>query len=80
MFDELKDYPNIKSLLIIFHTENNTLILLSDGTIKCGDLVKNHAKSYNGKGGGRNDNARAKFENFSDSNSFIDKIKSVIIN
>lgn len=79
LLDKLKNYPYIDSLLLAILTENNTVLLLSNGTIKCGELVKSNVKAHNGKGGGRNDNARAKFSSLADANSFIEDIKSVII-
>ena len=51
----------VKKLLLIISTNDNTLLLFSDGTVNCGKLVKENASIYNGKGGGNATSARAIF-------------------
>lgn len=51
----------VKKLLLIVSTNDNTLLLFSDGTVNCGKLVKENASIYNGKGGGNATSARAIF-------------------
>ena len=58
-------------LLIMKHPETKTCLLLSSGDTKCGELVREFAPKHNGKGGGRDDNARAVFSSSSDMDSFI---------
>ena len=59
-------------LLIMINPETSTCLLLSsDDDRKCGDLVKEHAPKFGGKGGGRPDNARAMFENMQNLESFV---------
>ena len=41
----------------------------------CGELVSKNVKAYNGKGGGRADNARASFANSKDMLDFVDFLK-----
>lgn len=74
LIDNLNDYTHINKLLIAIIAEDNNVILLSNGTISCGELIKKYIKSFNGKGGGRDNNGRAKFESIDDLNSFLDKI------
>ena len=57
-------------LLIIMHPESRTAMLFSSGEYKCGALVKENVGKYNGKGGGRDDNARAVFLSEKDMRSF----------
>lgn len=51
----------VKKLLLIIAPQDNTLLLFSDGTVNCGQLVKENASIYNGKGGGNATSARAIF-------------------
>lgn len=51
----------VKKLLLIISPQDNTLLLFSDGTVNCGQLVKENASIYNGKGGGNGTSARAIF-------------------
>ena len=41
----------------------------------CGQLVSGNVKAYNGKGGGRADNARASFASSKDMMDFVDFLK-----
>ena len=51
----------VKKLLLLISPQDNTLLLFSDGTVNCGQLVKENASIYNGKGGGNATSARAIF-------------------
>ena len=58
--------------LVMAHPAVNTCLLLSsDEDRKCGNIVKEFAPKYGGRGGGRPDNARAVFENSRDMQDFI---------
>lgn len=75
LIGKLKSYPIIDEILIGIITQDNNLILASNGNISCGSLVKNNIKKYNGKGGGRDDNARGKFDDISSLKSFLGQIR-----
>lgn len=75
LIDKLKSYPNIDEIVIGIITQDNNLILASNGNISCGSLVKNNIKKHNGKGGGRDDNARGKFDDLSSLKSFLGQIR-----
>lgn len=75
IIDQLSNYKHIDSLILAIITEGCNIILLSNGTFPCGKLVKNNVKNFNGKGGGRDNNARAKFDNSNSINAFLDKIE-----
>lgn len=57
-------------LLVLLHPESKTTLLFSSGTAKCGALVREHASAFAGRGGGRDDNARAVFETEKDMRAF----------
>ncbi len=60
-------------LLILRDIPTSTVLLLSDGsTYKCGDIAKEKASSFGGRGGGRPDNARVAFKDAKEANAFID--------
>lgn len=61
-------------LLLMMDTASNTCLLFSSGDAKCGDLVKQNAPGFGGKGGGRPDNARAVFSSLKDMKAFADKV------
>lgn len=64
---------SIEKLLIAADLNTNTVMLFSDGKhFDCGRLIKENAHIYNGKGGGRADNARAVFPSTEYLNTFID--------
>lgn len=75
LIDKLKSYPSIDEILIGIVTPDNNIILASNGNISCGNLVKNNIKNYNGKGGGRDENARGKFDDLSSLKSFLSQIR-----
>ncbi|MDD2218459.1 MAG: DHHA1 domain-containing protein [Eubacteriales bacterium] len=63
----------IPKLLILICPSQNAVVLLSDGkSYDCGKLVKENAPIYNGKGGGRADNARALFNSREYLDTFVD--------
>ena len=63
--------------LIMRHPESHTCLLLSSSEdLKCGAIVKSEVKNFNGKGGGRDDNARAIFPSTADMDAFIGEIRS----
>lgn len=61
-------------LLLMLHPESLTCLLFSSGDAKCGDLVKEHAPAFGGKGGGRPDNARAVFTDLKNMKAFAAKL------
>ena len=63
-------------LLLMMDTASLTCLLFSSGNAKCGDLVKQNAPEFGGKGGGRPDNARAVFGSLKDMRAFADKVVS----
>lgn len=64
-------------LLCLMDMQTSTLLLYSNGELKCGDLVKTHVQAYNGKGGGRPDNARASFASNKDMKNFVEFLKEI---
>ena len=62
-------------LIKLYAKKNTSYILASDGSIKCGALVKEYASFYNGKGGGNDTSARAIFSNADDAALFADLIR-----
>lgn len=74
-FKALEMIDEKKPLLALANTSSHTLMLVSDGTYPCGILVKEHANNFNGKGGGRDDNARAQFDSKDNLVSFVEAIK-----
>lgn len=65
----------VKKLLIIISSQDNTLLLFSDGTVNCGKLVKENVSIYNGKGGGNTTSARAIFPKREGLDTFIELIE-----
>lgn len=62
-------------LIMLYAKKDTSYILVSDGSIKCGALVKEYASFYNGKGGGNDTSARAIFSNADDAALFADLIR-----
>lgn len=62
-------------LLILTHPATCTALLFSSGEVKCGALVKEKAAAFNGRGGGRDDNARAVFSNARDMKQFAESVR-----
>ena len=74
-FSVINDVPGL--FLILKQTETQTCLLLSSSEEhKCGAIVKANVQRFNGKGGGRDDNARAIFPSAADMNAFIAEISS----
>lgn len=73
-FDVIHEQEGL--LLIMINPETSTCLLLSsDENRKCGDIVKEHAPKFGGKGGGRPDNARAMFSDMKELGSFVSEIE-----
>ena len=64
-------------LLVMMHPESFTCLLFSSGDAKCGALVKEHAPGFGGKGGGRDDNARAVFTSLKDMKAFAEALEAL---
>ena len=74
-FSVINDVPGL--FLIMRHPEAHTCLLLSSSEErKCGAIVKANVQRFNGKGGGRDDNARAIFPSASEMDAFIKEIAS----
>ena len=75
-FNMAKEYmgkPECRGKLILLYSKQDTsYILVSDGKIKCGALVKEYAGFYSGKGGGNDVSARAIFSSHEDADLFAD--------
>ena len=63
------------ALMALVHRPSHTVLLFSDGSRNCGALVKEHAKSLGGRGGGRPDQARALMPNEDAMEKFIESLK-----
>ena len=64
-------------LLLMMHPESFTCLLFSSGDAKCGALVKERAPEFGGRGGGRDDNARAVFTSLKDMKAFADALRAL---
>ena len=74
-FSVINDVPGL--FLVMRHPESCTCLLLSSSDDrKCGAIVKENAKRFSGKGGGRDDNARAIFPSTKDMDAFIEEIRA----
>ncbi len=74
-FSVINEIPGL--FLILRQPESHTCLLLSSSEErKCGAIVKANVKTFNGKGGGRDDNARAIFPSTADMDAFIEEISS----
>ena len=76
-FDLIHDIDDLL-LFMISPASNTCLLLSSKDNVKCGQIVKEMAGMYDGKGGGRDDNARAMFEKASDLEAFIEAVKEKV--
>lgn len=63
------------ALMALVHRPSHTVLLFSDGSRNCGALVKEHAKSLGGRGGGRPDQARTLMPNEDAVEKFIESLK-----
>ncbi len=64
-----------KQLIMLYAKKDTSYILVSDGSVNCGSLVKEYASFYNGKGGGNKVSARAIFTDQNDAALFADLIE-----
>lgn len=72
-FDVVHEIPGL--LLIMVRPDENSCVLLSSREdAKCGLLVKENAPSLGGRGGGRDDNARAMFQSEEQLNAFTGRL------
>ncbi len=65
----------VEKLLLLVASQDNTLLLFSNGTVDCGRLVKENASIYNGKGGGSAGSARVIFPKKDSLTTFIDLLE-----
>ena len=70
---EDKDCGAVK-LLTLTDESSHTVLLFSSGEVSCGKLVKEKAGAFGGRGGGRDDNARAIFPDMKSARMFIREI------
>ena len=59
-------------LLLLYVPAQTSCVLVSDGTVHCGKLVKEYASFYQGKGGGNDVSARSIFTSDEDARLFAD--------
>ena len=64
----------VSKLLMLYAVSNTSFILVSSGEPHCGDLVREYASFYKGKGGGNDISARAIFSSEEDAMLFADLI------
>ena len=81
-FNMAKEYMGTErcggNLILLYSMPATSYVLVSDGSINCGSLVKEYASFYNGKGGGSAVSARAIFTNDEDAALFADLIKKLL--
>ena len=75
-FSVIEETPDM--LLILMHPESNTCLLFSSGDVRCGKYIKEHAPEFGGRGGGRDDNARAVFASTSDMRRFASALAEML--
>ena len=74
-FELAKDHMGrIHCLLLLYAVKQTSFILVSSGDPHCGDLVREYASFYKGKGGGSDSSARAIFTSEEDAMLFADLI------
>lgn len=66
--------PELKKPALLLSENEHTVLLFSDGSIHCGNLVRENAGIYGGKGGGSDVQARAIFSDNSNTETFADLI------
>lgn len=75
-FNMAKRYmSNCNKLIMLYSEKDTSYILVSDGSIDCGKLVKEYASFYKGKGGGNKVSARGIFTSQEDAEMFADLVK-----
>ncbi|MCQ2565538.1 MAG: hypothetical protein MJ194_01635 [Clostridia bacterium] len=67
--------PVLKGVLILVSEKANTAVILSDGKVNAGKLVKENASIYRGKGGGSPKLARAIFDSKENLELYLDLIE-----
>ena len=66
-------------LLILMHCSTKTALLFSsDSEVRCGALVKEKVGEFGGRGGGKDDNARAVFASEKDMRAFAQAVAKVV--
>ena len=75
-FSVIEEAPDM--LLAFLHPESSTCLLFSSCEVKCGKYIKEHAPEFGGRGGGRDDNARAVFASHGDMKHFASSLKDVL--
>lgn len=65
---------NCSRLIMLYAAKSTSYVLVSDGSVNCGSLVKEYASFYNGKGGGNKVSARAMFSSEEDARLFAELI------
>ncbi len=72
---ELIEIVGSEALLILIDATSNTVLLYSASeAYKCGALINEFAGAFKGRGGGRDDNARAVFPSLSSARLFAEKV------
>ena len=66
--------PELKKPALVLSESEHTVLLFSDGTVHCGNLVRENANIYGGKGGGSDVQARAIFPDNKNIETFVDLI------
>ncbi|MBQ4596657.1 MAG: alanyl-tRNA editing protein [Firmicutes bacterium] len=76
VFNMAKRYMgSCKGLIMLYSIKDTSYILVSDGSIDCGGLVKEYASFYKGKGGGNKVSARSIFTSKEDAEMFADLVQ-----
>ena len=76
VFNMAKRYMGCcKGLIMLYSIKDTSYILVSDGNIDCGGLVKEYASFYKGKGGGNKVSARGIFTSKEDAEMFADLVQ-----
>ena len=66
--------------LIALSSESETqIILVSKGDVSCSEYVREYAPRFNGRGGGRPDNARISFPSKADVKAFTDFVCKTVL-
>ena len=75
-FDMAKRYmKKAPKLILLYAKQNTSFILVSGGEPKCGQLVREYASFYQGKGGGNDVSARAIFTDEENAMLFADLLE-----
>ena len=76
VFNMAKRYMgSCKGLIMLYSIKDTSYILVSDGNIDCGGLVKEYASFYKGKGGGNKVSARGIFTSKEEAEMFADLVQ-----